>query len=129
MIVDSSALLAILMLETDAETFLEALATKTGSIGAPTLLEASIVANHRSPRMPRRLDQLVRDADLAVVPFTDELYHVARAAHRDYGRGSGHPAKLNFGDCMAYALASVSGKPLLYKGNDFNHTDIPSALA
>ena len=66
---------------------------------------------------------------IEVVPVTDEQARIARQAYRDYGRGSGHPANLNFGDCFSYALAAERREPLLYVGDDFGHTDIRSALA
>jgi ribonuclease VapC len=72
---------------------------------------------------------LVREAEIVIEPVTEEQAHIARQAYRDYGRGSGHPARLNFGDCFAYALARATGEPLLFKGDDFRHTDIASAVA
>lgn len=129
MMVDASALVAIVRAEDDAEVYLAALGRASEpAIAAPTLLEATLVADGRGPVGSRRFDQLVAAADLTVVPFTAQHAAVARAAYRDFGRGSGHPARLNFGDCMAYAVASVLGQPLLYKGDDFGHTDIRSAL-
>ena len=71
---------------------------------------------------------MIEDFEIEIVPFTAEHAKIAREAYRDYGKGSGHPAKLNFGDVMAYALARSEREPLLYVGNDFIHTDIESAL-
>jgi ribonuclease VapC len=76
----------------------------------------------------RRLDDLLRVLDIAIESVTEEQARIAREAYRDYGHGSGHPARLNFGDCFAYALARVTGEPLLFKGDDFTHTDITPAL-
>ncbi|WP_109507499.1 type II toxin-antitoxin system VapC family toxin [Nocardioides speluncae] len=130
MIVDSSALLAVALGEPDGAVYVDALdQAESPRIGAATLLEAGIVAARRmDPRVSRRLDALVSTSRAVVVPFDEEQARVARAAYRDFGKGSGHKAQLNFGDCLAYALASVTGEPLLYKGDDFAHTDIRSAL-
>ena len=65
---------------------------------------------------------------MIIEPVTEAQARIAREAYRDYGRGSGHPARLNFGDCFAYALARATGEPLLFKGSDFIHTDIEPAL-
>lgn len=131
MIVDASALIAIVKQEHDADAFSDRLryATDARRIAAPTLVEAGIVADAIGPTWGRRLDALVADTRLETVPFDLDLARVARAAYRDFGRGSGHPAQLNFGDCLSYALASITGEPLLYQGDDFAHTDIRSALA
>ena len=75
----------------------------------------------------RRLDDLFREARLAIEPVTADQARIAREAYRDFGKGSGHPAKLNFGDCFAYALAKSTGEPLLFKGRDFGYTDIARA--
>jgi ribonuclease VapC len=79
--------------------------------------------------LSRRLDDLLSDASIAIEPVTEAQAHLARQAYRDYGRGSGHPARLNFGECFAYALARATGEPLLFKGGDFRHTDIAPAIA
>jgi ribonuclease VapC len=76
----------------------------------------------------RDLDEFLHDAAIRIEPVTETQARIAREAYRDYGRGSGHPAQLNFGDCFAYALARDLREPLLYKGADFSHTDIASAL-
>ena len=77
--------------------------------------------------LARRFDEVIEGLGLEVVPVTLEQAQLARRAHQEYGRGN-HPAKLNYGDCFAYALAKVTGEPLLFKGNDFSQTDIPPAL-
>jgi ribonuclease VapC len=126
MIVDSSALLAILRAEPEAQACAEAI-EEAGSrrISAANFLEAAIVIDgSRDPVASRRFDELVRAAQLTVEPVTEAQAKIAREAYRDFGKGSGHPAKLNFGDCFAYALAKTAGEPLLCKGEDFRHTDV-----
>ena len=130
MIVDTSALIAILRGESDAQIFAEALAAApSSSISAGTLLEVSVVVDaNRDPVLSRRLDDLVRAVPLVVEPVTAEHVEIARQGYHDFGRGSQQPAQLNFGDCFAYALARSRGEPLLFKGNDFGHTDIESQI-
>lgn len=126
MIVDSSALIAVLNQESDADLHLTAMsAADQLSMAAPTRLEAAIVADRIGLR---GIHGLIRLAAIEVVAFTPEHAEVAVDAHRRYGRGSGSKAKLNFGDCIAYAVAKVSGEPLLFKGDDFHHTDVRPAL-
>lgn len=130
MIVDSSALIAIIRDEPDADLYADALgAVRDPRISAATYLEVGIVADStRDPVATRMFDALISRGGFVVEPFTAEQAEIARAAYRDFGRGSGHPAKLNFGDCISYALATVTGRPLLYKGDDFGHTDVTPAL-
>lgn len=130
MIVDTSALVCVHEGESEAREYLGLmLEASSPRISAGTLLETSLVLDSRQPlRASRRLDRLVTDLRLEVVPVDEAQVAVARAAYRDYGKGSGHPARLNFGDCFAYALATTTGEPLLYKGDDFVHTDVTSAL-
>lgn len=130
MIVDTSALVAILRDEPDAETYAIALAEAAGaSISAANYLETAIVIDaSRDPVASRHVDDLVKAAGLVVEPVTEQHAAIARAAYRDFGRGSGHPARLNFGDCFAYALARQTGLPLLFKGDDFIHTDVTPAI-
>jgi ribonuclease VapC len=98
-------------------------------MSAASYLETSIVIDRsRDPRPSRQFDLLLHEAGIEIVPVTVEQARIAREAYRDFGKGSGHPAGLNFGDCFAYALATDRGEPLLYKGDDFVHTDIRSAL-
>ena len=87
-----------------------------------------MVDGARDPVISRRLDELLALYAVRVEPFTAEHAALARAAYRDYGRGSGHPAKLNLGDCSSYALARATGEPLLFKGDDFSETDLVAAL-
>lgn len=130
MIVDSSALIAILREEPDANDLGNAMARAPRlRISAANFFETAIVVDgNRSPLLSRRLDALVKGAEITIEPVTEEQAQIARAAYRDHGRNSGHPARLNFGDCFAYALARVTGEPLLFKGRDFIHTDIEPAL-
>jgi len=130
MIVDSSALLAILRAEPEMLACARAIEDAARRrISAANFLEAAIVIDgSRDPVASRRLDDLIRAADLAIEPVTEAQARIAREAYRDFGKGSGHPAQLNFGDCFAYALAKVTGEPLLFKGNDFSQTDIARAL-
>jgi ribonuclease VapC len=129
-IVDTSALIAVIFEESDVDEYIDALGEAPTSISAATLLEVSIVvdASGRAD-MARRLEDLLDAIDVKVEPVTAEHAQIGRRAYRDYGRGSGHAARLNFGDCFAYALAKASGEPLLFKGSDFAQTDVRSALA
>lgn len=130
MIVDTSALIAILRDEPDATVFAQSIYSEPRArISAASFFEAAIVFDRaRSPVPSRRLDDLLRATGALIEPVTEAQARIAREAYRDYGRGSGHPARLNFGDCFAYALARATGEPLLFKGNDFIHTDIEPAL-
>jgi ribonuclease VapC len=129
MVVDTSALIAILLLEPEAERFTKAIAAaRSRLISAANLLEAGIVIEGRlGPGGGDDLDEFVADVALEIVPVTADQVRVARRAYRSYGRGN-HPAALNFGDCFAYALARTTGQPLLFKGADFARTDITPAL-
>ncbi|MCY7412340.1 MAG: type II toxin-antitoxin system VapC family toxin [Salinibacterium sp.] len=130
MIIDSSALVSVLLAEPDASRYAAALSQPgPRRLSAGTLLEVSIVIDgRRNPLLSARLDELIREARATIEPVTANQAALARQAYRDFGRGSGHPANLNFGDCFAYALAKDLGEPLLYKGDNFVHTDIRSAL-
>ena len=128
MIVDSSALIAILRAEPEAPACAAALARQRPSrISAVNYVEAAVVVDSQEdPVARRKFDQLLQRAEIIIEPVTVEQAEIARAAYRDFGKGSGHPARLNLGDCFAYALAKASGEPLLYKGSDFAHTDVPA---
>ncbi|WP_405056412.1 type II toxin-antitoxin system VapC family toxin [Kribbella sp. NBC_01505] len=130
MIIDTSALIAILRAEPDAAEFAEAIETATSRrMSAATFLEAAVVIDsQRNPVVSRRFDELVGAAEIQIEPVTEAQARIAREAYRDFGKGSGHPAGLNFGDCFAYALAQESGEPLLFKGNDFSQTDLKSVF-
>jgi ribonuclease VapC len=125
MIVDSSTIIAILRNEPDAAAMAEALQeAPIRRISAVTYVEAAVVAdNDRNPLLSRRFDGLVRDAQMLVEPVTARQAELARQAYRDFGKGR-HKAGLNLGDCFAYALAKEMDEPLLFKGNDFRHTDV-----
>jgi ribonuclease VapC len=127
MIVDTSALIAILLNEPDAEMLSAAIATATTRIiSAVSALEASIVIESKKGEAGLTLlDELLNLAQFEIVAFDDAQQRIARAAYRRYGKGR-HPAGLNFGDCCAYALAKMRNEALLFKGNDFNQTDILS---
>lgn len=130
MIVDSSALVAILRGEADLLTYTDAIeAASVRRISAASYVEAAaVIDTSGDPVASRRLDELLREARIIVEPVTEAQARIAREAYRDFGRGSRHPARLNFGDCFAYALAKSVNEPLLFKGDDFGLTDIESAL-
>ena len=127
MIVDTSALVAIVRLEPDGRLYEAALeASPVNRISAATYLETAIVLDRaRDPLVSRRLDEILAEGGAIIEPVTPSQARIARDAYRDFGKGSGHPAGLNFGDCFAYALARDLNEPLLFKGDDFRHTDIP----
>jgi ribonuclease VapC len=129
MIVDASALIAILRDEPDAMSYAQAIAeAATRRISAASYVEtAAVIDACRDPIASRRLDDLLREARFVIEPVTEAQARIAREAYRDFGRGSGHPAGLNFGDCFAYALARAMNEPLLFKGDDFTHTDLTPA--
>jgi ribonuclease VapC len=128
-IIDSSALIAILRDEAEAPDFARAIAAARGCrISAASFLEAAIIIDgSRNPIASRRFDDLLREGQIVVEPVTAAQAQVGREAYRDFGRGSGHPARLDFGDCFAYALSRATGEPLLFKGEDFSRTDIAAA--
>ncbi len=130
MIIDTSALLAILSDEPERASFVAAIRAATEPrMSAASLLEACVVVDRRGdPVLSRQLDDLVRALGIEVVAFDADQASLGRSAYRDFGKGSTHPAGLNLGDCFAYALARGSGEPLLYKGDDFGHTDIVPAV-
>lgn len=130
MIVDTSALIAILRDEPEAPAMAQAIEEATQrQISAANWLEAAaVIDGSRDPVASRQFDDLIGVARTLVAPVTEQQARIARAAYRDFGKGSGHPAGLNFGDCFAYALAKDTGEPLLFKGRDFARTDIVPAL-
>ena len=129
MILDRSAVLAILFREPGFEAFEKAVADAPSCrISAASFVEVSIVLESRAgDAAMRQLDALIRQARIIVEPVTEEQALIARQGFSDYGKGR-HPAGLNFGDCFAYALAKSTGELLLYKGEGFSQTDIQSAL-
>ena len=129
MVIDISALLAILLNEPDRRAFDEAIDRDLVRLmAAPTYLETSmVIAGRRGDAGLNRLQRLVDVADIEIVAFTGEHAELARLAFLAYGKGR-HRAALNFGDCMSYALAKATGEPLLFKGTDFGLTDIRSVV-
>ena len=122
MIIDSSAILAILFDEPDAPVYACAMAgADRCRLSAATYAEVSIIADAQGDG--RSLDTLFKRLDIRIEPVTEEQAKIAREAYRDYGKGR-HAAALNFGDCFSYALAKDLHEPLLFKGNDFSKTDI-----
>ena len=130
MIVDTSALVAVLKNEAPALRLVECIASaRTVWMSAASFLEAAIVIDsYRDPILSRRIEPTQRELGIALAPVTASQADIARQAYRDYGKGSGHPAQLNFGDCFAYALASEQNEPLLWVGDAFGHTDLTPAL-
>ena len=129
MIIDTSALIAILRDEPDAKVYALAIErSPTCRLSAANFVETALVIDgSRDPIASRRFDDLVKEARIVIEPVTEAHARFAREAYRDFGKGSGHRAKLNFGDCFAYALAKTAGEPLLFKGDDFSKTDVASA--
>ncbi len=127
MIVDSSAVVAIVLREPGHELLLDKLAGSGAGIGTPTLAELGLVLSARLGRDSRPvIDGLLDRLGLDVVPFGDAHWRVAVGAFVRYGRGR-HRAGLNFGDCLTYAVASLADEPLLFVGDDFAHTDLTAA--
>jgi len=126
MIVDTSAIIAILKLEPSHEALTRAiLADPDPKMSAATAVELYAVADGRGqPAQRKRVDALLRSLRIRLVDFDPEQAQLARDAYRDYGRGSGHPARLNLGDCFSYATAAAHDEPLLCVGNDFQATDL-----
>lgn len=129
MIIDTSALVAILFDEDDARTFAQAIAdAAVRRLSVASFVETSIVLESRQRgRGAPQLDALIRRADIAIEPVTLEQALIARQAFADFGKGR-HPAGLNFGDCFSYALARACDEPLLFKGLDFSRTDVSTVF-
>ena len=130
MIVDTSAIVAILRDEPEARTFANAIAdARIRRVSAVNYVEAAaVIDGNRNPIASRRFDDFFRESSFIVETVNFEQARIAREAYKDFGKGSGHAAQLNFGDCFAYALAKVMSEPILYKGQDFKQTDLTSAL-
>lgn len=130
MIIDTSAIIAILRDEPEVPSHARAIADATiRRVSAVSFVESAVVIDaSRDPIATRRFDDFIQEARISIEPVTEIQAQIARDAYRDFGKGSGHPAKLNLGDCFAYALAKQSGEPLLFKGNDFAHTDVVPVL-
>ena len=129
MIVDSSAILAILFAEPDAGVFAKTISeAESCKISAATFVEVAVVVEAQTKdRGSRQLDAFLRRAGFVIEPVTEDHAHIARQAYSDFGKGR-HPAGLNFGDCFSYALAKATGEALLFKGNDFSETDVVPVL-
>ena len=129
MIVDSSALVAIFREEQEADRFKVAIATAAERrISAANFVETAIVVDRlRDPLASKRLDDFLARTQIQIAPVTEAQARIAREAYRDFGKGSGHPAQLNYGDCFAYALAKELGEPLLFKGDDFAKAGVDAA--
>jgi ribonuclease VapC len=128
-IVDSSALLAVILGEPDEPALLSTMIDAPRlSMSVANWFEAAMVIDARkNPKAIARFDDVIRELDIELVPVSIAQAHRCRTAFNHYGRGN-HPARLNYGDCFAYALAKESGEPLLFKGEDFVQTDIEPAL-
>lgn len=127
MVIDSSALIAIILLELEAERFNNAITKATlRFLSAVNYVEASMVASSRLEGGRDKFDKYISEANIKIVPVTVREAKLARQAFLEYGKGR-HPARLNLGDCFAYALARETGEPLLFKGDDFAQTDIAAA--
>ncbi|MGV2901532.1 type II toxin-antitoxin system VapC family toxin [Microbacterium sp. AGC62] len=125
MIVDSSALVAILLDEPEAPRFAAYLATEEVSLSAASLTETLLVLRGRAEeRIVHELDEMLRVTEVSIVPLDERQARLAGDAYARYGRGSGSRARLNYGDCFSYALAITRDEPLLFKGDDFVHTDV-----
>jgi ribonuclease VapC len=127
---DTSALLAIAVREPEAARFAKIVADNDCLMGAPTLFEMIIVAKSKSSvHQLNDLRRILSLPNVTIVDFTANHVTVAELAFERFGKGNRHPARLNFGDCMAYAIARLANVPLLFKGNDFTHTDIAAVHA
>jgi ribonuclease VapC len=124
-VLDSSVLVAIIKAERETAGLLEVLAGEESAIGAPTLVEARAWCTINLPaRSSRWLEYFVDSGPVLIIPFTRDMADAASSAFARFGRASGHAAKLNFGDCMTYAVSAVLRAPLLFKGRDFGSTDV-----
>jgi ribonuclease VapC len=128
-IIDSSALVAVFREEPDADRFKIAIATADKRrISAANFVETAIVVDRlHDPLASKRLDDFLARTQIEIAPVTERQARIAREAYRNFGKGSGHPAQLNYGDCFAYALATELAEPLLFKGDDFTKAGIDAA--
>lgn len=124
---DSSALIAVVQGEPEGPSFAELMLSERCRMSVANWLESAMVVDGRSRTHQDEFVEILQLADVELVDVTREQAMIARAAHRRFGRGSGSAARLNYGDCFAYALAISSGEPLLFKGDDFGHTDVTPA--
>ncbi|QVI26777.1 type II toxin-antitoxin system VapC family toxin [Mycolicibacterium neoaurum] len=129
MIVDTSAIIAIALDEPERDALIEALLDAARPrMSAATSVEIAVLMRRLTPEDYRRVERLIERLGIESVPFDGEQAASAVRAYRDFGRGSGHRAGLNLGDCYAYGLADVTGEPLLFVGDDFGHTDVAVAV-
>lgn len=130
MIVDTSAVIAVLLDEPERGRMVDALlSAPVVRISEATYVETGVVIDGpRDPVLSRKLDGFMEEFAIEPIAVDRRQAGIARQAYRDFGKGSGHPARLNFGDCCSYALAVALGEPLLFKGDDFGHTDVRKAL-
>lgn len=130
MIIDSSAIVAIVRGESEAEPFLACIMAGSDAVmSAGNYLETGIVIDRDGDAvLSAGLDPLLDQLGIEIVPVTPQHARIARQAYRDFGKGSGHKAQLNFGDCFAYALAMERGEALLYKGDDFVHAGLAKVV-
>jgi ribonuclease VapC len=129
-IVDSSALLTVVLEEPGFRPYLDTLLqSQANRMSAANFLEAAIVVDRLpNPRASIRFDELISELGITIEAVTVDQVQIARNAHSRFGKGSGHPARLNYGDCFAYALAKDLDEPLLFIGHDFIHTDVRPVL-
>jgi ribonuclease VapC len=130
MVLDSSAIIAWIQAEREADAIMNAIVEAPSlSMSAFNIFETKTVLSRRFPGPGlAQFEAMLKDLDLRIVPFDANQAAIAFDAYLRFGRGSGHPAQLNLGDCVAYALARSLHLPLLFKGNDFIHTDVESVL-
>ncbi|HYN73021.1 MAG TPA: type II toxin-antitoxin system VapC family toxin [Nakamurella sp.] len=130
MVIDPSAIVAMIAGEDERKVFLQACRSSASvRLSAAGYLEAGIVLDGRDdPVLSRELDELLTLLGVIIEPVSVTQARIARRAYKEFGRGSGHPARLNFGDCFSYALAIQTAEPLLFKGTDFAHTDVLVAV-
>ncbi len=131
MIVDTSVIISILKAEPDSRELVLVMkeSSTTLKLSAASYVEiGAVIDQARDPIASRRVDELITALRIQVESVTASQADLAREAYRDFGKGSGHPAGLNFGDCFSYALAKAFAEPLLFKGNDFGHTDVENAI-
>ena len=134
MFIDASAIVAIVTEEPEAAALADAIESSESSItSAIAIFEAALAISRKRQggigSAERDVTEFLQTTGTSIVPVLSADAHEALKAFAVYGKGGGHPAKLNMGDCYAYASARIAGRKLLYKGNDFSHTDIPSARA
>ena len=129
MIIDTSVIVALALGESEVMQFLRLMgAASVRRLSAGSWIELSAVAVRRELMRSEWLEQALDQYAISIEPVTAEQARIGHAAYREFGMGSGHRAKLNFGDCFSYALAKAYGEALLFKGNDFIHTDVIRAI-